>query len=83
MKITYYAWLKAKTGVPREEIALPDGVHDVAGLIDWLKGRNDAFAAAFANPSVIKVAVNQEVATFDQTVGPSDDIAFFPPVTGG
>ena len=53
------------------------------GLLDWLKGRGPGFAEALADLSVVRVAVNQEFAEPDQAIGPNDEIALFPPVTGG
>ena len=44
MKILYFAWLRTKIGTGTEEVALPDGVADVAGLLDWLQGRGDGYA---------------------------------------
>ncbi len=83
MKILYFAWLKTKTGVAEEDVVLPDGISDVAGLIEWLKGRGDGFADALGDPSVVRVAVNQEHVDFTHPLGPGDEVAFFPPVTGG
>ena len=83
MKILYFAWLRTKTGVTQEEVALPDEVTDVAGLIEWLKGRGAGFAEALADPRIVRVAVNQEHAGPDTPVKAGDEIAIFPPVTGG
>ncbi|MEE9139658.1 MAG: molybdopterin converting factor subunit 1 [Alphaproteobacteria bacterium] len=83
MKIVYFAWLKTKTGIAEEEVAPPAEVADVASLIEWLKGRGPPFAEALADLSVVRVAVNQEYARLDHPVRPGDEIALFPPVTGG
>ena len=83
MKILYFAWLRAKIGIGSEEIEPPEGVADVAGLLDWLKGRGDGYADALANLSLVRVAVNQEYVALDHPVAPGDEIALFPPVTGG
>lgn len=83
MKILYFAWLKEKTGVSEEDVSLPDGVRDVSGLVAWLKGRGDGFAEAFADESIVRVAVNHEHVAMDCTIGQGDEVAFFPPVTGG
>ncbi len=53
------------------------------GLIDWLKGRGGGYAEAFADLSVVRVAVNQEYVTLDHPVAEEDEVALFPPVTGG
>ena len=83
MKLLYFAWLKQKVGTGAEEVTLPEHVGDVAGLIDWLKGRGDNYAAALKDAAVIKVAVNQSYARPTTPVKDADEVALFPPVTGG
>jgi len=83
VKVLYFAWLKEKTGVSEELLDLPGDVTDVAGLVAWLKGRGDGFAAAFADEAVVRVAVNQEHVDTRHAITNSDEVAFFPPVTGG
>ena len=83
MKIVYFAWLREKTGRVEEEVSPPDSVTDVRGLIEWLRGQGAGHAEAFADLGAVRVAVNQEYGTLDQPVGPDDEVAFFPPVTGG
>lgn len=83
MKLLYFAWLRTKIGVAEEDVTPPAEVGDVAALIEWLKGRGDGYAEALADLSVVRVAVNQEYAGLDHPVGPDDEIALFPPVTGG
>ena len=83
MKILYFAWLRTKVGTGTEEVAPPDGVGDVAALLDWLRGRGPGHAEALADLSVVRVAVNQEYVGPGHPVRPGDEIALFPPVTGG
>ncbi len=84
MRVLYFAWLRQKIGVAEEEATPPpDEVRDVAGLIRWLAARSPGHAAAFAEPRLVRAAVNQEFATPDTPVAPGDEVAFFPPVTGG
>ena len=83
MKVLYFAWLKAKTGVSEQEIAPPPEVTTVGALLDWLKGQGPGHAEALADLSVVKVAVNQEYARPGDPVRPGDEVALFPPVTGG
>ena len=83
MRLLYFAWLKTTTGRSDEEIPLPDGVTDVEGLIAWQKSRGGGFSEAFANDRVVRVAVNQEYAQPADPVAAGDEVAFFPPVTGG
>ena len=83
MRIRYFAWLRAKTGVGSEEVARPAGVEDVEGLVRWLVGRGPGYAEAFRERGVVRCAVNQDYVGFDHPVGDDDEVAFFPPVTGG
>jgi molybdopterin synthase sulfur carrier subunit len=83
MKLIYFAWLKAKTGVHEEEVTPPSEVTTVGELLDWIKGRGPGFADALADLQVVRVAVNQEYADHSQAVGADDEVALFPPVTGG
>ncbi len=83
MKIVYFAWMREKAGVGEEEVTPPETVKDVRGLIDWLKGRGGGYAEAFADLSIVRAAVNQEYVTLDHPVAAEDEVALFPPVTGG
>ena len=83
MNIVCFAWLREKTGVSEETVSPPDSVNDVRGLIEWLRARGPGYADAFEDLSLVRVAVNQEYALLDARLAPGDEIAFFPPVTGG
>ena len=83
MKILYFAWLRQKTGIDAEDVEMPPEILDVGGLLDWLKERNSNFADALADFDSIRVAVNQEFAELDSPVAQGDEVAIFPPMTGG
>ena len=83
MKILYFAWLKSLTGVAEEEVEPPAEVTTVGALLDWLKGRGPGYAQALADLEAVRVAVNQDYARPADPVGPDDEVALFPPVTGG
>jgi molybdopterin synthase sulfur carrier subunit len=83
MRILYFAWLRERVGMGEEEVQPPEGVDTVAGLVAWLRTRSPGHAAAFAVASTVRCAVNQEFAAPDAAVAPGDEVAFFPPVTGG
>jgi molybdopterin synthase sulfur carrier subunit len=83
VKLLYFAWLKQKIGTGEEELALPEGVATVGALVDWLKTRGPGYGAALEDLSAVRFAVNQEFAALDQPVAEGDEVAFFPPVTGG
>ena len=75
--------LRQKTGIDAEDVEMPPEILDVAGLLDWLKERNSNFADALADFDSIRVAVNQEFAELDAPVAQGDEVAIFPPMTGG
>ncbi len=83
MHLLYFGWVRAKIGVGSEDIDLPDGVTDVGALMSWLHARGGGYAEALADRSVVKVAVNQELAGPDAAVAKGDEVALFPPMTGG
>lgn len=83
MKVLYFAWLRQKTGVGEETVSPPDTVKDVAGLVEWLRDQGPGHADALQDLSSIRVAVNQEFATLSTAVSKGDEVALFPPMTGG
>ncbi len=83
VRVLYFAWLRERVGHGEESLPLPDGVGDVAALVGWLRARDPAHAAAFEHMGVVRCAVNQALANPATTIGPGDEVAFFPPVTGG
>ncbi|HIJ63537.1 MAG TPA: molybdopterin converting factor subunit 1 [Rhodospirillaceae bacterium] len=83
MKLLYFAWLQSRVGLTGEEVSPPASVATVGDLLDWLKTRSDRHAAAFADADRLRAAVNQEFAGLDHPLRADDEVAFFPPVTGG
>ena len=83
MKILYFAWLKLRVGVGEEDVTPPADVTDVEKLIQFLSARSPGHRQAFADLTTVRVAVNQDFAGLDHPLAPGDEVAFFPPVTGG
>ena len=83
MKILYFAWLRLRIGIGEEDVVVPDTVVDVADLIKWLKSRGPGYAEALKDVSAIRVAVNQEFAELETLIARADEVALFPPMTGG
>ena len=81
--LLYFASLRESVGVSREQVALPSGNSTVSALVDELRARDARWTEAFAPGRQWRVAVNQEMASLATPVRPGDEIAFFPPVTGG
>ena len=80
--LLYFARLRETFGVEREDAPLPTPA-TVAGLLDALRARGGAWAAELASGRAFRVAVNQRIANADTPVAASDEVAIFPPVTGG
>jgi molybdopterin synthase sulfur carrier subunit len=83
MKLIYFAWLRTRIGLGEERVDPPAAVRTVRDLTDWLKTRGPGYEAALADPSVVRVAVNQDYVGPDHPLAPGDEVALFPPVTGG
>ena len=83
MKLRYFAWVRERVGQAEETIELPEGVTNVAELMDWLAARDEGYAAAFAEPAVIRAAIDQDHVPHDAPLAGAREVAFFPPMTGG
>jgi len=83
MKVLYFAWLRQRIGLPAEEFDLPAEVHTVGDLVAWLSAKGPDYAKGFEEPDVLRAAVNFEYVPFEHKLSNSDEVAFFPPVTGG
>ena len=83
MKLMYFAWLRTKIGMSEERIDPPPEVATVAALLDWLKTRSPGFAEALKNLALVRVAVNHEYVGREHPLRAGDEVALFPPVTGG
>lgn len=79
--VLYFAWVRERIGLPRERVET--GAATVAELVEELRAREDRYAAAFADLSALRVAVDQELADFDAPLDGAREVAFFPPMTGG
>ena len=83
VKVLFFASLREQLGVAHEEIELPSGITTVAGLRAHLSARGAAYATALSEKNLIRMAVNQDMARPTASIKPGDEVAFFPPVTGG
>lgn len=83
MKIFYFAWVRDNIGNSQEEIFCPKNVKTIGQLAEYLKRQSDGHARAFEDMSVIRAAINHQFVDHDTKVLDSDEVAFFPPVTGG
>ncbi|MEM1045846.1 MAG: molybdopterin converting factor subunit 1 [Pseudomonadota bacterium] len=83
MKIRYFAWVRERTGLAEEDVDLPAGVETASDLMRWLSGRGENYEMAFGEPDHIRIAFDQVHVTADARLGEVDEVAFFPPMTGG
>lgn len=81
MDVVYFAWVRERIGLPKETVDTQAST--VIELVDELRLREDRYAAAFADISALKVALDQELADFDAPLDGVREVAFFPPMTGG
>jgi molybdopterin synthase sulfur carrier subunit len=83
MRVRYFAWVRERIGQAEEEIELPADVRNVADLINWLARRDEGYAAAFAEPAVIRAALDRNHVEHGTPLAGAREVAFFPPMTGG
>lgn len=81
MNIMYFAWVRERIGIPQETVETT--ATTVNDLIAELTAREDRYAAAFADISALRVALDQELSDFDAPLAGVREVAFFPPMTGG
>lgn len=81
MDIVYFAWVRERIGLPREQVETKAAT--VADLVAELVAREERYAAAFADLSALRVALDQELSDFDAPLEGVREVAFFPPMTGG
>ncbi|WP_188611233.1 molybdopterin converting factor subunit 1 [Chelatococcus reniformis] len=83
MKLIYFAWVRERIGRNEEEIFPPAAVVTVADLARWLAGRGEEYANAFADPDVVRAAIDRRHVQPGAPIAGAREIAFFPPMTGG
>ena len=83
MQVLYFGWVKSRIGTAKEELSPPPEVTNVATLIEWLKGQGEGYSKAFEDSAALRVAVNQKIASLDAAISDNDEVAVFPPMTGG
>jgi molybdopterin synthase sulfur carrier subunit len=81
IEVLYFAWVRERIGLPRERIET--GAATVADLVQELRAREERYEAAFADLTSLRVALDQELSSFDASLAGVREVAFFPPMTGG
>ncbi|WP_342363816.1 molybdopterin converting factor subunit 1 [Terrarubrum flagellatum] len=83
MRVNYFSWLRTKTGVSREDVALPQGGATVADLVTHLAGKHPALGEIANTPGALRCVVNRRYVENSHSLAETDEVQFFPPVTGG
>ena len=83
MKILYFSWIKDKIGKSHEDIQIKDNIKTIDDLVKLLKDSDKSYEEVFKDTSSIKVSINMETADFKDQINNNDEVAFFPPMTGG
>ena len=83
MRLLYFGWVRTRIGTGRETLEPPADITDVRALVEWLKQRENGYREALEDLNSIRIAVNQEMANLDTVISSGDEVALFPPMTGG
>jgi len=83
VRLVYLARLRDVFGTGTENVDLPRDVGNVTALLDWLSRRGDAWKKELASGRAVRVAVNHDIAGPETPIHSGDEVALFPPVTGG
>ena len=83
MVIKYFSWIKDILNKSEDKITLPANVKNISDLINYLENKDKKYREVFKNKNVIKVAINKKYSQGNNKIKNDDEIAFFPPVTGG
>jgi sulfur-carrier protein len=83
VRLVYFAWVREAIGCDAEERELPPEAQTVGAFVAWLAGQGANYAAAFADPSRLRFALDQQMVWEETLLEGADELAIFPPVTGG
>ena len=83
MKLKYFAWIAEIIDKREESLEIPSEIETIGQLIDYLSSIDEAYKKAFEKRKSIKFAVNQVLVNENELISKADEVAFFPPMTGG
>lgn len=83
IKLLYFARIKEAVNYSTEEVDLPDNVLTITALKNWLTLRGEVWANLFDGKQVVRAAINHTLVDDLAIIQANDEVAFFPPVTGG
>lgn len=81
IEVLYFAWVRERIGLPKERVETSAAT--VMALVEELRAREERYEVAFADLASLRVALDQELASFDAPLAGVREVAFFPPMTGG
>jgi len=83
MKIIYFSWLKEILGISEEKVMPPKNIKNIKDLIKWLGAKSTKHRKVFLKSKSIRCAINHQIVNKSSKIKDKDEIAFFPPFTGG
>jgi sulfur-carrier protein len=83
LRLVYFARVREAVGLDAEERDLPGDVQTVGACVAWLAAQGEHYAAAFADSSRLRFALDQQMAAEEALLAGAEELAIFPPVTGG
>lgn len=83
IKIIYFAWVRERLGLDEERLSLDDGVKTIGDVLEVLKGRGEAYSEILSAVDKLRFALDQDFGTPASAIGSAEELAIFPPVTGG
>tara|TARA_B100000315_G_C14310058_1_gene465918 strand:+ start:62 stop:313 length:252 start_codon:yes stop_codon:yes gene_type:complete len=83
MKIIYFSWLKEILGISEENVKPPTNIKNIKNLIKWLGTKSTKHRKVFLKSKNIRCSVNHQIVGKNSKIKNNDEIAFFPPFTGG
>jgi sulfur-carrier protein len=83
MRLVYFAKVREAIGMDGEEREFPATVKSIADGLDWLEAQSGNYPAAFADRDRLRFALDLQMAKLESAIGSAQELAIFPPVTGG
>ena len=83
MKILYFSWIKDGIGKNQEEFDINENIKTISDLINFLITINEDYKKVFSDLSSMRFSKNMNLVNIDENINNDDEIAFFPPMTGG
>ncbi|MES2499831.1 MAG: molybdopterin converting factor subunit 1 [Pseudomonadota bacterium] len=83
IKVLYFARIKEAVNYSTEELDLPSDISTITALKNWLALRGEVWANLFNGNQIVRAAINHQLVDDLAKIQANDEVAFFPPVTGG